>query len=1058
MALWPFRRPVSIQTVLIFPFLLQVLSIVGVVAYLSYRSGQRAIETVAFQLTEEISDRVGDRLTTYLETPQDLLALNRRLLESGDNGELSNVDSTQLAQQFWQQLQTFSSVNSIGLTQSTGQYIGVSRRPSLSRDAYSLKIFTRSAGAPFDPPASSAPAASLGREPDSLEPALSAAIGRERTYRLDANGEPQAEKASDLALRRTPLAPIQATWADIYALEGGQELLLTARAPIYADSQRQGGLEADIALSSISQFLNGLNVSQTGQVVIMERSGYLVATSTQEPLLMTDPKDGVRRLRGEDSADVLTQSVVAAIRANAGDLAAVQEQHFQFDSADAASNVFDQRYFASVAAYQDNYGLDWLIVVVIPSADFSAALRENIRQTVIWSGFALLGAIAVGLYTTRRIVQPILGLRDSANHIAQGDHTIHIPSTPITELRQLAFSFREMSNQLELSFEELKALNADLVEGQRQLEKFMDAIPVGVAIHRTDGAVSYLNCAAKRLFGIGLSQAPNPSEVALSYQLYVVGTGQPYPAKQLPIYRALQGEYTIVEDVGIQRGTIQITAEVRATPIFSEEGTITHAIVVFQDITSRKDAEKVLSDYSSQLQEEVRARTEDLMQQIQEKRAIEATLRQNEATIRAILSAIPDLMLRLKADGSYLERLSGGEIKSLGEDQELPGRNLRDFLPPHLARLRMHQIRQALATGEIQVSEYQVQINGEPQDEESRVVRLSNNEVLVIVRDISDRKRAEVALKQSEARNRAILAAIPDLMFRVSSNGILLGYIRTDALKDLVPKMINPVGRHLSDYLPPEFLQRELAALKEALATGTLQMYEQENWFDGQVQYEEVRVVPSGEDEVLFLIRDISDRKYVEQELRLANLRLEQLAQTDGLTQVANRRHFDERLQREWHRLLHEQKPISLLLFDVDYFKLYNDQYGHQAGDGCLIQIAQAAQQATLHPTDLVARYGGEEFAIVLPNTSTHGAVIVAQRLRQSIRAIAIPHQLSTISSFVTVSMGISSLVPSAQNSPRDWVIQADQALYAAKQQGRDRYLIFTPDVLSTLPPHNFRD
>ena len=145
-----------------------------------------------------------------------------------------------------------------------------------------------------------------------------------------------------------------------------------------------------------------------------------------------------------------------------------------------------------------------------------------------------------------------------------------------------------------------------------------------------------------------------------------------------------------------------------------------------------------------------------------------------------------------------------------------------------------------------------------------------------------------------------------------------------------------------------------------------------------------------------------------ETSLKQANLELEKLINLDGLTQIANRRCFDDRIKFEWERLSREQQPLSLLLFDIDYFKCYNDCYGHQLGDECLKSIAQALEQTLYRPADLVARYGGEEFVAILPNTEINGAIIVAEEMRMAIANLKIPHQNSDISNMVTVSIGIT--------------------------------------------------
>lgn len=189
-------------------------------------------------------------------------------------------------------------------------------------------------------------------------------------------------------------------------------------------------------------------------------------------------------------------------------------------------------------------------------------------------------------------------------------------------------------------------------------------------------------------------------------------------------------------------------------------------------------------------------------------------------------------------------------------------------------------------------------------------------------------------------------------------------------------------------------------------------------------------------------VQDITSRKIIELELESANAILRDLAHLDGLTQVANRRCFDQQLQQEWRRLTREQQPLSLILFDVDYFKLYNDRYGHQQGDDCLIQIAQAAKQLIKRPADLLARYGGEEFAVILSSTDLAGAEQVARSIHAAVRSLDLPHESSPVTPTVTISLGIACIVPSTFGSLEELIQLADRALYTAKQQGRDRYCL----------------
>ncbi|MBD2547560.1 MULTISPECIES: GGDEF domain-containing protein [Planktothricoides] len=173
--------------------------------------------------------------------------------------------------------------------------------------------------------------------------------------------------------------------------------------------------------------------------------------------------------------------------------------------------------------------------------------------------------------------------------------------------------------------------------------------------------------------------------------------------------------------------------------------------------------------------------------------------------------------------------------------------------------------------------------------------------------------------------------------------------------------------------------------------------------------------------------------------LEKANDRLNRLATLDGLTQVANRRQFDQRLEQEWQRLTRERQPLSLILCDIDYFKAYNDTYGHLAGDDCLQKVVGAVQKAVQRPADLVARYGGEEFAVILPNTPKSGAIKVAENIRSQVQGLHIGHTGSQVSLWVTLSLGIATMIPTSEEVPARLIARADMALYQAKTQGRDR-------------------
>ncbi len=214
------------------------------------------------------------------------------------------------------------------------------------------------------------------------------------------------------------------------------------------------------------------------------------------------------------------------------------------------------------------------------------------------------------------------------------------------------------------------------------------------------------------------------------------------------------------------------------------------------------------------------------------------------------------------------------------------------------------------------------------------------------------------------------------------------------------------------------------------------------------------------------VVKDITERQLADEKLRQVRAELEQkvaertkdltvlneemclISSQDGLTGIANRRCFDGFLEREWQRAKREQTSIAFIMLDVDFFKLYNDTYGHVAGDECLRRIAGTLGGIVKRATDLVARYGGEEFAIILPDTDQAGAVRVGERILMQVRALAIRHEMSLINEFVTVSLGIAAVIPTVDLTSDRLVIAADQALYQVKQSGRNQ-LYLADEIVS---------
>jgi len=189
------------------------------------------------------------------------------------------------------------------------------------------------------------------------------------------------------------------------------------------------------------------------------------------------------------------------------------------------------------------------------------------------------------------------------------------------------------------------------------------------------------------------------------------------------------------------------------------------------------------------------------------------------------------------------------------------------------------------------------------------------------------------------------------------------------------------------------------------------------------------------------LKKSVIKHQELEKSLRASNKQLELLSTLDGLTGIANRRTFEKFLEREWKSSMRHTQPATAIMMDIDFFKLYNDTYGHQAGDDCLKKVARTIEKSLRRPGDLVARYGGEEFVAILSDTSQKGAFSLAEKVRASVEALEIPHQASPVNKFVTISLGVASRVPERGDASSILISEADQSLYKAKQEGRNRVM-----------------
>ncbi|MGK7889015.1 MAG: diguanylate cyclase [Leptolyngbyaceae cyanobacterium] len=625
---WPLRllKHCPLRMLLVVPFVLQITSIVGLVGYLSHRSGSQAVSHLADQLMNQTVKRVEIALEDFLQTPQSVLTTNRLSLEGEGVNEQSQAAIERL---FWQNISTYKSLTDLTFSSTDGRFVGVGRdKNGFVSPVNSIIVIHREAG-------------------------------KRQYYLTDDQGQAQRivhtqpdwdTRDRDWYQQGIQQPPASLRWTPVYAFQGLPLAAIRLVTPLYEDQTVIGAMGSGIFVSDLSLFLSQLDFSPQGQVFIMERSGNLVATSTQEQAFVENiAGQTLVRLAATQSQDRLTRTT-AQIVMNAQTQAVPYPATFRVKGGDRAA----QRYFLKVDPFQDDYGIDWLLVLTIPENDFMGVISENLQRTLLLCGLALVVSMGLGIFTANWMIRPIRRLEAAANAIDHDQFNLTLLPTTILEIQHLNQGFEKMARRLKTAFE-------------------------------------------------------------------------------------------------------------------------------------------MLAKSERELAEKVKERTQDL-----------------------------------------------------------------------------------------------------------------------------------------------------------------------------------------------------------------------EN----------------------------------------ANLQLLQLSRTDALTQITNRGEFDRFLNQEVKRLKRSQQWLSLLLLDIDFFKQYNDFYGHPQGDQCLIQVAEALKQAVKRPMDLAARYGGEEFVVILPETDLTGAIVIAEQIQQTIRQLTIPHDRSKVSEVVTVSIGISCIKLCADNLaevfPKTFVKQADTALYQAKTQGRDRYVIFS--------------
>ncbi|NER82288.1 MAG: PAS domain S-box protein [Leptolyngbya sp. SIO1D8] len=426
-------QKISLRVLLAVQFAAQVVGIVGLVGYLSYSSGQQAVRGLATQLTNSTAERVHDRLNDFLTNAQTVLALNHRALEGQS---LMPENFQQAKEHFIETSELYDEFTSMGFGYANGESVAA------GWDKYG--IFTAAGTRVFG------------------ETIYSRSTAHQ-VYRLNEQGEPvellktiPGYDPRQIIWYETAITSGEQTWSPIFPFALASFACILAVDPHYDNDQLQGVAFVTILLDDISRFLNTVDFSPNGQVFIVERSGDLVATSSLEQAYVatgTVDHRQLTRVNAARSQDALTQATMAALVQQGEALDTLEQLTFQFTNelpvADNADNPRSdlqgrQHYFANVSPYQDDYGLDWLIVTVVPESDFMGAIHANVRRTAWICGLALIGAIGSGLWTSRRITRSLLRLTRATQDFSQGKPIQPLEPTRIQEVTTLSEAFQQM--------------------------------------------------------------------------------------------------------------------------------------------------------------------------------------------------------------------------------------------------------------------------------------------------------------------------------------------------------------------------------------------------------------------------------------------------------------------------------------------------------------------------------------------------------------------------------------------------------------------------------------
>ncbi|MEM7772996.1 MAG: PAS domain S-box protein [Cyanobacteria bacterium P01_A01_bin.37] len=564
-------QQISLRKALIIPLMLEIVGIVGIVGYLSFRNGQQAVNSLAAQLRQELTARIERELQSYFETPHEINRLNAAAFARGE----LDIENAQFGEgQLYQQMKIAPTVAFAYCGNARkGEFFGVLRSP----DTGHLQLSYGNASNNF----------------------------LREYYQLDVNGDrTHLIRGSDTTYdaRSRPwfsaaTAVQSATWTDIYIAFSTGLPNITASLPVYDKSGRQllGVCGTDVVLpEEFRSFLRNLDIGMTGQAFVVNRTGHLISNSTDEPLMKGEGNSATSLLAVESQDNLVRGTANYLVRQFGGfeNIDVVQRLDFRLNG---------KRQFLEVVPFQDGFGLDWLIVVVVPEADFIGQITANTRTTIVLCIIALGIALAITMFTARLMTRPIVRIASASEAIAEGDLNQHIESSTLAEINRLASSFNSMSEQLQGSFHLLESKNEALRIAEETYRGIFENALEGIFQATPDGQLLNINAAMARIYGYVSPKEMMRTVTDISTRLFVNQDERDHFQNHLQT----SGEVKAFECQSIQKDGSIIWVQIDACAVKNNTGINLYYEGIVQDISDRKKREGILRRQLAELKVEI---------------------------------------------------------------------------------------------------------------------------------------------------------------------------------------------------------------------------------------------------------------------------------------------------------------------------------------------------------------------------------------------------------------------------------------------------------------------